>query len=57
MTKPSYVVIMNPGMNNEHIEFECYSYVDACALLDSYAEDEHVDIMYRLDDGTLTSDF
>lgn len=57
MTKPRYVVIMNPGMENEHIEFECWTYSIACKQLAKYDEDEHVDIMYRLDDGTLTSDF
>lgn len=52
-----YVVVMNPGMENEHKEYECETYAEACAKLRQYDEDEHVDILYRLPDGSLTSDF
>ena len=50
-----YVVVTNPGQDNEGIWGDYPKYKLAVAALNE--TDEPSDIMKRLDDGTLTSDF
>lgn len=61
MTKP-WLVVQNAGYTNEKIVHEAATYDDAwCAYQELYSwqerEELHVDIMKRLPDGTLTTEF
>lgn len=62
MTTKPWVVVVHAGYENERVTFECATYDDAyCAMHENYQPDEqeelHVDIMKRLPDGTLTTEY
>lgn len=50
-----YVVVTNPGQDNQDIWGDYPNYKQAIAALNE--ADEPSDIMKRLDDGTLTTEF
>lgn len=57
-----WAVVENAGYTNEKVVHEARTYDDAyCAMHEMYEPDEqeelHVDIMKRVPDGTLTTEF
>ena len=60
MTKPRYVVVENPGLECEREVVAFDSYKEArtyCNISYRFDPDDFWDILYRNDDGTLTTDF
>lgn len=55
---PQWVLVKDPGTDNESIEDDFWELREAAiALVKNYDESEAVDIMKRLEDGTLTTEF